>query len=261
MEGEIEVDEKQRELLEKQNSRLVSKFDAFSFERDACKNWDKFYKRNTTKFFKDRHWTEREFNELDARNWPNEHYVILESGCGVGNFVFPILEQYNNIDAYACDFSPRAVEFVKTRSEENGLSHRLTAFQCDLTQNIMKLEQEMDLVTMIFVLSAVHPDKFIIVLRNLASKMKSNGKILFRDYAINDHAMIRFKSGSKIQERMYVRQDGTRTYFFTIEELTALANDAGLEIEKIEYCQRKTVNKKEDVDVKRLFLQAVLLKK
>ena len=39
---------------------------------------------------------------------------------------------------------------------------------------------------------------------------------------------------------MYVRQDGTRTYFFTIEELTALANDAGLEIEKIEYCQRKT---------------------
>ena len=60
---------------------------------------------------------------------------------------------------------------------------------------------------------------------------------------------------------MYVRQDGTRTYFFTIEELTTLANDAGLEIEKIEYCQRKTVNKKEDVDVKRLFLQAVLLKK
>ena len=54
---------------------------------------------------------------------------------------------------------------------------------------------------MIFVLSAVHPDKFITVLRNLASKMKSNGKILFRDYAINDHAMIRFKSGSKVMSR------------------------------------------------------------
>jgi len=28
------------------------------------KNWDMFYKRNQTNFFKDRHWTEREFGEL-----------------------------------------------------------------------------------------------------------------------------------------------------------------------------------------------------
>lgn len=33
-------------------------------EIDAKRNWDIFYKRNTTNFFKDRQWTTREFEEL-----------------------------------------------------------------------------------------------------------------------------------------------------------------------------------------------------
>lgn len=37
---------------------------------------------------------------------------MLEAGCGVGNCLFPLLED-PNIFAYACDFSPRAVEYVK----------------------------------------------------------------------------------------------------------------------------------------------------
>ena len=52
------------ELLEKQNSRLVSEFRAQKLEAEARKSWDLFYKRNQTKFFKDRHWTTREFQEL-----------------------------------------------------------------------------------------------------------------------------------------------------------------------------------------------------
>lgn len=35
-------------------------------ESDAKRNWDMFYKRNTTHFFKDRHWIQREFIELQA---------------------------------------------------------------------------------------------------------------------------------------------------------------------------------------------------
>jgi hypothetical protein len=55
-------------LLEKQNSRLVSEFRAVKLETEAKKSWDLFYKRNQTKFFKDRHWTTREFQELLGRD-------------------------------------------------------------------------------------------------------------------------------------------------------------------------------------------------
>lgn len=56
------------EELEKLKSDqiLVSDFKQQKLEVDAQKNWDLFYKRNTTNFFKDRHWTTREFEELKA---------------------------------------------------------------------------------------------------------------------------------------------------------------------------------------------------
>lgn len=43
---------------------LVTEFKRDQLERDAQKNWDKFYNRNADRFFKDRHWTQRELAEL-----------------------------------------------------------------------------------------------------------------------------------------------------------------------------------------------------
>lgn len=40
-------------------------------------------------------------------------HVLLEAGCGVGNFIFPFLADFPSWTGYACDFSPRAVDFVK----------------------------------------------------------------------------------------------------------------------------------------------------
>ena len=51
-------------LLQKQNERIVSEFKQEKLEKEACKSWDLFYKRNETNFYKDRHWTFREFYEL-----------------------------------------------------------------------------------------------------------------------------------------------------------------------------------------------------
>ena len=70
------------------------------------------------RFFKDRHWTQREFSDLADLDEGNERRrTLLEVGCGVGNFVYPLIEENKNLFVYACDFSPRAVNLVK----ENGL--------------------------------------------------------------------------------------------------------------------------------------------
>lgn len=39
--------------------------------------------------------------------------------------------------------------------------------------------------------------------------------MLVRDYGLYDHAMLRFAPGHKISENFYVRQDGTRAYYFS----------------------------------------------
>jgi methyltransferase-like protein 6 len=39
--------------------------------------------------------------------------TLLEVGCGVGNTIFPLLEEIPSMFIHACDFSKRAVTFVQ----------------------------------------------------------------------------------------------------------------------------------------------------
>ncbi|KAG7465409.1 hypothetical protein JOB18_027941 [Solea senegalensis] len=241
---------------------LVSGFKQMKLEKEAQKNWDLFYKRNTTNFFKDRHWTTREFEELKAyREFESQRLVLLEAGCGVGNCIFPLLEDDLNIFVYACDFSPRAVEFVKRNTLY--CPERCCAFQCDLTKDDLRTnvpEDGVDVVTLIFVLSAVHPEKMKLALQNISRVLKPGGVVLFRDYGLHDHAMLRFKSGNKLGENFYVRQDGTRSYFFSKEFLAELFEDTGFQTVANDYVLRETVNKKEGICVPRVFLQSKFTK-
>lgn len=236
---------------------LVSDFKQQKLEKEAQKNWDLFYKRNSTNFFKDRHWTTREFEELrSCREYEGQKLTLLEAGCGVGNCLFPLLEEDLNIFAYACDFSPRAVDYVKQNPLYN--TERCKVFQCDLTRDDLLDHippESVDAVTLIFVLSTVHPEKMHLVLQNVYKVLKPGRSVLFRDYGLHDHAMLRFKAGSKLGENFYVRQDGTRSYFFTDEFLAKLFVDAGYEEVSNEYVFRETVNKKEGLCVPRVFLQ------
>ncbi|XP_073425273.1 tRNA N(3)-cytidine methyltransferase METTL6 isoform X2 [Dendrobates tinctorius] len=148
---------------------LVSEFKQLKLEKEAQKNWDLFYKRNSTNFFKDRHWTTREFEELKAcREFENQQLIMLEAGCGVGNCLFPLLEEDPNLFVYACDFSPRAIQFVKQNSCYN--PDTCKAFQCDLTKDNLTDEisaDSVDVATLIFVLSAIHPDKMHLAVENI----------------------------------------------------------------------------------------------
>ncbi|KAL7735528.1 hypothetical protein ACLKA6_010559 [Drosophila palustris] len=262
--------------LEEQNKRMVPEFKANKLEIDAQRHWDLFYKRNETRFFKDRHWTTREFKELltDKAEAGNlERRTLFEVGCGVGNLVFPLLEEQmkegNSNDKsnpgfyfYACDFSPRAVDFVRSNSLYD-LKH-ITAFQCDITTQQVHdhiATESLDVCTMIFVLSAIHPDKFGDVIRNLWKLLRPGGLVLFRDYGLYDMAQLRFKPGHKIAENLYMRQDGTRSYYFSEQELAQLFSSNGFDVVTNSYVHRRTLNLKEGVDVPRIFLQGKFRKR
>ena len=55
-----------------------------------------------------------------------------------------------------------------------------------------------DLISSIFVLSAIAPEKHAAVALAIASVCHEGSLLLFRDYAVNDMAMVRFKPGAKI---------------------------------------------------------------
>jgi SAM-dependent methyltransferase len=67
-----------------------------------------------------------------------------------------------------------------------------------------------DVVSLIFVLSAIHPDKFQQALHSASAILKPGGVLVFRDYGLYDMAQLRFGRGNKIGDNFYVRQDGTR---------------------------------------------------
>lgn len=254
------TDDERKKLSE--DKLLVSDFKQNKLEIEAQRNWDLFYKRNSVNFFKDRHWTTREFDELAGLTGDDtSSSVLLEVGCGVGNALYPLLAESKDLFIHACDFSPRAVQFVKDNASYD--PSKINAFQCDLTKDDLKLhipDCNVDVVTMLFVLSAIHPDKMAAALQSTYTVIKPGGCLLFRDYGLYDHAQLRFSKGHKLMENFYVRQDGTRAYYFTTDLLNKMAESVGFEVISCEYVLRKTVNKKEGVCVPRVFVQAKFVK-
>ena len=146
----------------------INSFWRSKYFRESGKSWDKFYIRNATNFFKDRHWTTREFPELNV----TQGTVLLEVGCGVGNFAIPLLEENLFLTIYCFDISPTAIGLIRQMELDESIKYRLHPFVGDLTRPesiFPNLPLQVDLVSMIFIFSALEPSLHLQGLKTLSS--------------------------------------------------------------------------------------------
>jgi len=220
-------------------------------------NWDRFYQSNTTNFFKDRHYLHHQFSELLPSE---EERTILEYGCGVGNTVLPLMKTQPRARFIAMDFSHTAIRLLQTHPDfEAG---RCTAFVSDLTKDDLPPSippDSIDIILLIFVMSALAPEHMLTVLTKLHRVLKPGGVILFRDYGKYDMAQLRFlsrKNPNKIDDCMYVRWDGTTSYFFSLEELRELFGKAELREEESKLDTRELKNRKRKLVMFRVWVNS-----
>jgi tRNAThr (cytosine32-N3)-methyltransferase len=193
------------------------------FNSEPAKWWNRFYKNNTSNFFKDRKWLQQEFPILSKVTQPDAGSItLLEVGAGAGNTAYPILANNQNpkLKIHACDFSKVAVDVI--RENEAYDPRHIQADVWDVAGEELPpglSEGSVDLVLMIFIFSALAPSQWQQAVRNIYQVLRPGGEVLFRDYGRGDLAQVRFKKGRYLEENFYIRGDGTRVYFFDKDEL------------------------------------------
>uniref|UniRef100_A0A0W0FD23 tRNA N(3)-methylcytidine methyltransferase n=1 Tax=Moniliophthora roreri TaxID=221103 RepID=A0A0W0FD23_MONRR len=203
--------------LAKQRLSPVPVQDRIKYNDKPARHWDNFYKNNANNFFKDRKWLHNEFPKLvEATQAEAGPTKIAEIGCGAGNSVFPLLAANRNpdLELFAYDYS----------------MGRIRASVWDLTSENLPPGFEdqagsVDIVVLVFVLSALHPDEWGRAVLNMHKLLKPNGLVVLRDYGRYDLTQLRFKAGRLLDDEagnFYIRGDKTRVYFFELDELSLI---------------------------------------
>ncbi|ODV94706.1 hypothetical protein PACTADRAFT_50566 [Pachysolen tannophilus NRRL Y-2460] len=258
--------EEQRQEAEakiaKQYDAPVDEFDKNLYNSNPARYWDIFYKNTKGNFFKDRKWLQIEFPILyDATKENSSPVTILEVGCGNGSTLFPVLRENKNenLKIVAVDYSKNAINIVKSSQDFNPKYAHACVWDLgnEAGESPETIEpHSVDIVTLVFVLSALHPNQWETAVKNLAKILKPGGQILFRDYGRYDMAQVRFKKKRLLEDNFYIRGDGTRVYFFTEEELKMIFGTYFKE-RKIATDRRLLVNRKKQLKMYRIWLQAV----
>jgi len=230
------------------------------FAENAGKYWDKFYKQNSNHFFKDRHWIHREWPVLmEASESPR---VVAELGCGTGSTIFPLLKSNPLLRFYAVDFAKSALQLIE--DHPNYDENLITIVQADLTRDALDSSippASVDIVTLIFVLSAMTPQQMDYAITNVFTILKPGGLVLFRDYVAEDVVCRdRFSQINRLDDRLFVRTDGTQSYFFQKSELEALFHRHNFQTLQLHHKDKEVVNRSTKQAFDRTWLQGTFVK-
>jgi broad specificity phosphatase PhoE/SAM-dependent methyltransferase len=241
--------------------------DCYVVNHDA-NAWDHFYIDHGTRFFKDRHYLEKTFpeeflNPLQPESTgpdaTREAMTLVEIGCGVGNSILPLTEA--GVDGrwdviHGLDISQQAIKllredirFVSFNNTGACMTPTRAIFGhvCDVSQGLPSACFGVsNVTTLLFCLSAIDPSAVPAAVKNIASTLKAGGRLVFRDYGRYDEAQMKLgTSRSKcIKDNFYRKHDGTKCFYFTVEEVEHLFGSVGgLDVVEVKYLRRIYENK------------------
>lgn len=208
---------------------------------------------------------------------------LVEIGCGVGNSMLPLLGSDGSSDestnrtvlnavqptqwtVYGFDLSSTAIDILRNdmRYQQALKLNRTYCDVCDISvPNVLPsyVQGVANVTSLIFCLSAIHPSKHSIVLQNVTSTLQpGKGVLIFRDYGRYDLAQIKLGTQrSKLLDidNFYRKHDGTKCYYFTIEDIEQLVQQQNgtLEILGLSYIRRKYINRSMDCERRRVWVQ------
>ncbi|CAD6563739.1 MAG: hypothetical protein CYPHOPRED_000053 [Cyphobasidiales sp. Tagirdzhanova-0007] len=254
-----------REAIQAQKLVPVSPDEQERLNATPERFWDKFYANVADTFFKDRSWLCMEFQPLSDSVQP----AASLRGETTGSIPELIVNKNPSLFLHCLDYSQRAVQLVKKNPAYN-TEHMLaeTWSLCDPSGLSPGVEPEsVDVVVLIFVLSALHPNEWQQAMHNIWTMLKPGGKVCFRDYGRNDLTQLRFKSSRYMEPNLYARGDKTRVYFFDKEELVDIMTapvtgqpEHSLKTVQVGVDRRLLMNRKRQLKMYRVWMQGVFQK-
>ena len=233
------------------------------YEAEARSSWNRFYQKHENKFFQTRHYFLREFPFLEPSEGAPRR--LLEVGCGTGSTAFPLMEldPWRSDYWYLTDLSDSAIATLKLNPLYDEAT-RCTAVAHDITQSDLpaQIPRDIDIALLIFVLSAISPSQMQLVVDRIYDRLKPGGQLIFRDYGLYDMVQMRFigKGKPKLDDNFYLRSDGTRAFFFSLEKCQDLFSRSGFQTLHLSYDVRQLKNRKRKILFHRVWIKAILQK-
>lgn len=225
--------------------------------------WNKFFRDHKSgKFFKPRNYLIAEFRDwlyLSEKDTKDLNGLkILEVGCGHGCSMYPLIQNLLHLNEYiATDNSIEALKVLKGHPSYNESFIKTATW--DVTFPYSNLFTTFpDIVLCVFTLSAIKPEDHVASFTNMASVLKNNGLILFRDYGLHDMTM--YRHTIRYGEKLFLRNDNTLAYYFDLDYIREMARKCDLKVLELEYATVEVKNRKSNQCMKRVFIHAVLQK-